>query len=39
MKKTLITQRKENKLDPHPIVEITDRMSLEEVKNFLNKNT
>ena len=27
MKKTLITQREENNLGPHPIVEITDRLS------------
>ena len=31
MKKTLITQRKEKKLGPHPIVEITDEVSLEEI--------
>ena len=28
MKKTLITQRKEKKLGPHPIVEITNKFSL-----------
>ena len=27
MKKTLITQRKEKKLGPHPIVEMSDRLS------------
>ena len=32
MKKTLITQRKEMKLGPHPIVEMTDGLSLEELK-------
>ena len=31
MKKTLITQRKEKKLGPHPIVEMTDTLSLEEM--------
>ena len=31
MKKTLITQRKENKLGPHPIVEIIDDLSVEEM--------
>ena len=32
MKKTLITQRKEKKLGPHPIVEMTNILSLEEVR-------
>ena len=32
MKKTLITQRKEKKLGPHPIVEMTDILSPEESK-------
>ena len=27
IKKTLITEREEKKLGPHPIVEITDRLS------------
>ena len=31
MKKTLITQRKEKKLGPHPIVEMTDVLSVEEM--------
>ena len=31
MKKTLITQRKEKKLGPHPIVEITDRLLLKDI--------
>ena len=35
MKKTLITQRKEKKLTPHPIVEITDTLSFEEMGCFL----
>ena len=35
MKKTLITQRKEKKLGSHPIVEITNKMSYEEMKIFL----
>ena len=35
MKKTLITQRKEKKTGPHPIVEIKDKLSLQEKKNFL----
>ena len=34
MKKTLITQRKEKKLGPHPIVEMTDLLS-HEVKKYL----
>ena len=33
MKKTLITQRKEKKLGPHPIVEITKGPSLEDIMN------
>ena len=37
MKKTLITQRKEKKLGPHPIVEMTDILSPAEFK--LNNNT
>ena len=35
MKKTLITQRKEKKLSPHPIVKIKGKLSLQEMKNFL----
>ena len=35
MKKTLITQRKEKKLSPHPIVEITDILSIQEMESFL----
>ena len=35
MKKTLITQRKEKKLGPHPIVQMRDSLSHEERKNFL----
>ena len=35
MKKTLITQRKEKKLGPLPIVEIRDELLLEEVKNMI----
>ena len=35
MKKTLITQRKEKKLGPHPIVEMTDILSYEEVEKYL----
>ena len=35
MKKTLITQRKEKKLGPHPLVEITNLPSPEEVEKFL----
>ena len=34
MKKTLITQRKEKKLGPHPIVEMSDRMPFEEWNLF-----
>ena len=34
MKKTLITQRKEKKLGPHPIVEMTDILSPEEMKKY-----
>ena len=34
MKKTLITQRKEKKLGPHPIVEITNTVSDEEMKKI-----
>ena len=33
MKKTLITQRNEKKLGPHPIVEITDELPFEELMN------
>ena len=36
MKKTLITQRKENKLGPHPIVEITNEVSYEEVMDIVS---
>ena len=35
MKKTLITQRKENKRGPHPLVEITDELSVEEIMNIV----
>ena len=35
MKKTLITQRKEKKLGSHPIVQITDTVSHEEMKNIV----
>ena len=35
MKKTLTTQRKEKKLGPHPLVEITNTSSPEELKKFL----
>ena len=35
MKKTLITQRKEKKLTPHPIVEMTETLSFEEMESFL----
>ena len=35
MKKTLITERKEKKLGPHPLVEITNIPSPEEVEKFL----
>ena len=31
MKKTLITQREEKKLGPHPIIEITDNPSLKKI--------
>ena len=34
MKKTLITQRKEKKLGSHPIVQMTDTVSHEEMKNI-----
>ena len=35
MKKTLITQRKEKKLGPHPIVEITSKLPHIKLKKFL----
>ena len=35
MKKTLITQRKEKKLGPHPIIEMRDSLSHKEEMNFL----
>ena len=35
MKKILITEREEKKLSPHPIVEIRERLSRKERKNFL----
>ena len=35
MKKTLITQRTEKKLGPHPIVEIADELPFEELMNIV----